>query len=829
MSLTPRSRLKLAAFAKKAQYDPLLFAEVVWPWGVPGTPLEHEDIRIWQSEVLDEISKHLTNPETRYDVFRVAVASGHGIGKALALTDEIETPVGKRVWGDLKVGDHLFGVDGAPTKVLAIPYRGTRPFYRVTFDDGSYCDVGQEHLWSVRGRQERRRGCDTWRTMETQEIVTQGVKRANGRVMARQWQIPRQGPAQFVYRPTPFDPYAIGAWLGDGDSAAARITSPDEGVREACGGSHAKGITFTVPGLHEALRDLGMLGGSCDRKRVPGILLRNDTDTRRAVLAGLMDTDADCCAGHSSEFTSTSQGLCEDVLWLARSLGMKARISGEKPSTYRDGEGTKVVCKPHWRVRVTGDVNPFRHCAHKREKWRAPTEERYLTRWVESIEPVGDRECLCVTVANPDGLYLARDFIATHNSAAMGMLSTWAMSCYDRPRILITANTEGQLRTKTSPEITEWFKSSVYRELFDYDTLAIKLRENPEQHRVDLTPWSEQNTEAFQGLHAKGRLVMVMMDEGSAIPKGIWEVVLGAMTDEDTVLLFIVFGNPTQATGEFRECFRKRRNDWHTWNIDSRTVEGTNKKALQSIVDRYGEDHDVSKVRVRGLFPNLSDRQMVPEHLIDEAMGRHLRDDQFKFAPTILTCDPAWTGEDELVIAMRQGLMFKILEVVPRNDDDILIGRKLANYEITHNADAVFIDLGHGTGIYSYGKAIGREWRLIGFGSGASRPGFVNKRAEMYDEVVEWLRAGGALPDDPKLREDLMGVQTKPRPDGQILLMSKEDMKKDGLPSPDRADALALSFAEPVMKRTVPISQQESRRGPEVRGKAYTEYDPFRD
>lgn len=398
-------------------------------------------------------------------------------------------------------------------------------------------------------------------------------------------------------------------------------------------------------------------------------------------------------------------------------------------------------------------------------------------------------------------------------SATMGIVSTWALSCFDRPRILLTANTEGQLRTKTSPEIGFWVKQSAYGEFFDVDTLSIKLKTEPEQHRLDLTPWSENNTEAFQGLHAQGRAVVVMLDEASAIPKSVWEVILGALTDEETVLILIAFGNPTQPTGEFRNAFGKDRNMWTTYNIDSRDVEGTNKKVLQQIIDKYGEDSDVAKVRVRGLFPSLSNRQMIPEHLVDLAMDKIIASDAYSFAPVILTCDPAWTGEDELVIAKRQGLYFEILEVMPRNTNDIEVGRLLANLEVKHDADAVFIDMGWGTGIYSYGKTIGRDWRLISFGSAASKDGFANKRAEMYSDIIEWLEFGGVLPRDDKLREDLTSVQTKPRPDGTILLMSKEDMKKQHMASPDRADALALSFAEPVVKRDIPISQIVTRRG----------------
>jgi hypothetical protein len=398
-------------------------------------------------------------------------------------------------------------------------------------------------------------------------------------------------------------------------------------------------------------------------------------------------------------------------------------------------------------------------------------------------------------------------------SAEIGMISTWALSCFDKPRVLVTANTENQLRTKTSPEIGQWVKTSVFGDQFDVDTLSIRLRSDPEQHRVDLTPWSETNTEAFQGLHAKGRIVLVIFDEASGIPPKIWEVVYGALTDADTVLIFIAFGNPTQAVGPFRDCFGKDRHRWKTWNIDSRTVEGTNKAALQAIVDKYGEDSDVARYRVRGLFPRTSNRQMVPEYLIDAAVGRHYRKDQYDFAPTILTCDPAWTGDDELVIGLRQGLVYKQLEVIPRNDNDMEIGAKLANYEVQHNVDQVFIDQGYGTGIYSYGLTIGRSWMLVPFGGAASKPGYRNKRAEMYAELVEWLRAGGALPVDQKLRDDLAGIETKPTPDGTIQLLSKEEMRAKGLPSPDRADALALSFAHPVVKRQVPISQLASRSG----------------
>lgn len=387
-------------------------------------------------------------------------------------------------------------------------------------------------------------------------------------------------------------------------------------------------------------------------------------------------------------------------------------------------------------------------------------------------------------------------------SACMGMVSNWAMSCWRGARVVVTANTEGQLRTKTSPEIGTWFRNSISARLFDVDTLSIKPRETSTLPWVmDFVPWSEHNTEAFAGLHAEGRIILLLMDEASAIADKIWEVAEGAMTDKNTVIIWLAFGNCTRNVGRFRECFRKYRHRWTTKQIDSRDVEGTNKKFLNELVDTYGVDSDFVKVRVRGMFPSAASRQLIPTHLVDTALGKHLPKSSYDFAPTILTCDPAWTGDDELVIGLRQGLKFEILDAIPKNDNDIFIANKLALYEDKYEADAIFIDLGYGTGIKSAGDTMGRSWKLINFADPAPTKGHKNMRAFMWDSGVTWLEEGGAIPDDDVLYQDLIGVETKPTLNGSVQLLSKEDMKKLGLPSPNRGDAWALSFARPVTKK----------------------------
>lgn len=409
-------------------------------------------------------------------------------------------------------------------------------------------------------------------------------------------------------------------------------------------------------------------------------------------------------------------------------------------------------------------------------------------------------------------------------SAGMGMIGSWALGCFNNPRIVVTANTEGQLKTKTSPEIGQWVKSSIHGHLFDVDTMAIKLKSDPDQHRLDFTSWSEHNTEAFAGLHAQGRIVLLMMDEGSAIDDKIWEVAEGAMTDDETILIWIVFGNPTRNTGRFRECFRKFKSDWKTWRIDSRTVEGTNKLALQSIIDRYGEHSDQAKIRVKGMFPSASTRQFIPTNTVDAAYGRHLRPGQYEFAPTIIALDPAWTGDDDMVIMLRQGLRSEILEVAGKNDNDMYVASRLAHLETKHKADAVFIDAGYGTGIYSAGITMGRDWRLVWFGEKAVDPGCLNKRAEMWRDMRNWLATGGAIPADQDLYEELISPETKPRADGIIQLESKEDMKKRQLPSPGRGDALAITFAYPVEKKQQGGTNWAPAQTPVVKSEVFVPY-----
>lgn len=402
-----------------------------------------------------------------------------------------------------------------------------------------------------------------------------------------------------------------------------------------------------------------------------------------------------------------------------------------------------------------------------------------------------------------------REAVASGNgigkSALVAWIILWAISTHEDTRGVVTANTEAQLRTKTWAELAKWYHLFLGQAMFTFTATAIfsTQKGHDKTWRIDALPWSDSNPEAFAGLHNKGKRLLLVMDEASAIPNEIWEVAEGAMTDENTQIMWLAFGNPTRNTGRFYDAFHRFRQYWHGRQIDSRTVDISNKSQLNQWVEQYGIDSDFVKIHVLGQFPSSSENQFISVELAERGRGKRLLPREYNFATVIIGVDPAWTGGDATAIVLRQGLYATVLANVPRNDNDYVIAQMIANYEDQHKADAVCIDLGWGTGIYSAGKTMGRNWMLIPFGEKSPSKDYYNMRAYMWGQMRQWLKEGGAYDDDQQLFDDLVGPETKPNVNGIIQLESKQDMKKRGLASPNKADALALTFARPVIKRDV--------------------------
>jgi hypothetical protein len=404
-------------------------------------------------------------------------------------------------------------------------------------------------------------------------------------------------------------------------------------------------------------------------------------------------------------------------------------------------------------------------------------------------------------------------------SALVAWIILWALSTVPDTRGVVTANTEGQLRTKTWPELAKWHALSVNKSWFTYTATSLHSSRPGRDRtwRVDAITWSENNTEAIAGLHNKGRRAFALFDEASSIADGVWETIEGALTDAGTDLFWLCFGNPTRTTGRFRECFAGGRfaHRWQPQQIDSRSVSMTNKAQIATWVHDYGEDSDFVRIRVKGEFPRAGSMQFIDSERVQQAVERELPPEWR--APLVMGVDIARHGGDQTVIRFRRGLDARSIPPVKfRIPDLMVIASRVMELANAHHPDAVFVDgTGIGWGVVDRLAQLGcATVRGIDFGSKADRTDgvdgmvrYANKRAEMWGYLKEWCKVG-CLPDDRELCADLTAIDYGYDASDAILLEKKDDMRRRGLASPDDGDALALTFAYPVFA----IEWAEERR-----------------
>lgn len=388
-------------------------------------------------------------------------------------------------------------------------------------------------------------------------------------------------------------------------------------------------------------------------------------------------------------------------------------------------------------------------------------------------------------------------------SAEIGMLTNWGMSTCEDCKVVVTAGTGTQLATKTVPEVGKWFRRAINADWWDINATSIRFKSQKRQAhwRADFITWSEYNTEAFAGLHNLRKRIILIFDEASAIADKVWEVAEGALTDENTEIIWIAFGNPTRNTGRFRECFGKFKHRWKTYQIDSRTVEGTNKEQINKWIEDYGEDSDFVRVRVRGEFPRAGATQFIPSDIVEAARKHKADPATLAGLPKVLSVDVARFGDDQTVLVLRQGRKAQILGKY-RGLDTVQVAERTIQAIAEHKPNATVVDGdGLGAGVVDQLNFRGYRGNVFEFHGGAAAQdsaAYYNKRAEVWGMMREALRVGMEIPDDPELASDLTGPEYGFSNKQQIQLERKEDMKKRGLSSPDCADALAMSYGVKV-------------------------------
>ncbi|GAA3652905.1 LAGLIDADG DNA endonuclease family protein [Lentzea atacamensis] len=363
-------------------------------------------------------------------------------GRAQPIFTPVLTPDGYRPIGSLQVGDLVIGSNGEPTPVLGVYPQGEKDVYRVTAQDGSSTLACGEHLWTVRTASDRRRN-KPWRVLETKEMI--GNLRA---AHARRYELPLlSAPVCLPEREVPMNPYALGLLLGDGcitGSTTPSFSTSDPALAfalqvalEPIAVMRKNQVDYTLnrvkaPGdvvtlenpVTAVMRQLELHGTRSHAKFVPELYLHNSADVRLALLQGLLDSDGGPVtqAGRTCriQYTTTSERLRDDVVTLVRSLGGVAYwrcrpAEGRKPGMAKGREVGYRHDAYVLDIRLPEGVEPFR-LKRKREKYHAAGGGGRPMRFIDSIEPAGRTETVCIQVAAQDSLYVTEDYLLTHNT-----------------------------------------------------------------------------------------------------------------------------------------------------------------------------------------------------------------------------------------------------------------------------------------------------------------------------------------------------------------------------------------------------------------------------
>lgn len=436
------------------------------------------------------------------------------------------------------------------------------------------------------------------------------------------------------------------------------------------------------------------------------------------------------------------------------------------------------------------------------EQWQA----ELLTSIGEQLKAGGDRGAVILeAVASGHGI---------GKSAITAWIIKWGLETYPRTRGTVTAMTDTQLRTKTWAELNKWHGLSITSHLFEWNAKSIHSVEGDAKAtwRIDCVPWSDNKTSSFAGMHNKGKRVIIIFDEGSEIDDRIYQVAEGALVDEETQIVWCVFGNPTLTSGKFYDLFSNPR--WKTRRVDSRTVRFTNKTIINAQIEEYGEDSDFVRVRIKGQPPRTGVTNFISPEVVRSAMRREVRADSYSYLPKMLGVDPAHFGDDESVVTLRQGT--KVLEQIWYSglDGPNLAGKVTELWRKHPQISQCMVDaIGVGASCADVlARVPGFPLVRVNVATTATAEHeYFNLRAELWGRMRHWLETA-EIPNDEILFKQLTTLQYGFDARARIQLESKKDLKKRGVQSPDRADSLSLTFLGEAVRKVEAVRRHDALR-----------------
>lgn len=419
-------------------------------------------------------------------------------------------------------------------------------------------------------------------------------------------------------------------------------------------------------------------------------------------------------------------------------------------------------------------------------------------------------------------------------SAHLAWSGWWRLACFaekgEHPKgAAISGEGRDNLRDNLWAELAKWQQRSKFLSAaFRWSKEQIVANDHPETWFLSARSYAkdadaESIGRSLSGLHS--RYPFVLLDEIGEMPLAVGQKAEQIFTGGVVDGLILAAGNPTSTTGLLYHVCTTARQQWEVITItadpdDPKRTPRVDVELAREQIRLYGRDNPWVKATILGEFPSVGFNALLSLEEVELAMRRHYHEDQYSWAQKRLGIDVARFGDDRSVIFPRQGLVsFKPVEMRGARTTDI--AARVAMAKSKWGSEMEFVDdSGHwGHGVIDNLFAAGHAPQAVLFEAPPIDPRFRNKRAEMWTNMSEWVKRGGALPNMPELVRELT-APTYTFVQGKFQLEPKDMIKKRLGYSPDLADALCLTFALPDMPAQVSIPGIQSKR-------MLADYDPY--
>lgn len=429
----------------------------------------------------------------------------------------------------------------------------------------------------------------------------------------------------------------------------------------------------------------------------------------------------------------------------------------------------------------------------------------YFIRHELGATPTDDQQRAIDAVQNAmDGKALPdisiRSGHGTGKTSFLAWLILWTGTCYEDVKIPTTAPVAAQLINLLIPEVKKWKTkmSDELQQIVDVQAQDVKFANG---NICFARTARKENTEALAGVHAS--LVIYIVDEASGVHQSIFDVIEGALTGDK--YLFIMTSNPTRTVGSFYESHNRRKSFYQALHFNSENSSNVNDKWVQKMRDKYGEDSDTYRIRVRGEFPKAASDALFDSEKLDISMNLDINANIDRTGVFVYALDVARYGDDKSVLTKRKG--YDIYEMTAKEKLSTMeIASWVANQyaQEGQKPDAIVVDtIGVGAGVYDRLVQLGLPAVEGNAAMKADEDIYINKRAEMYHGLKHFIDKGGSIPKDDELFEELISITYSYNETGKLRLPKKEEIKDDLGRSPDKADSLALQFFTTIIPNEI--------------------------